>query len=60
MNFKICFDHFVMVAPPGGFFNFMKMLANVSFMIEVIKKGVFVSTDSNNFIDVRENHPLKV
>ena len=31
---KICVDYFVMVAPPGGFFNFMKMLPNVSFIIK--------------------------
>ena len=42
-----------MVAPPGGFFTFMKMLSNV------IKKSVFVSPNSHNFIVFRESHPLK-
>ena len=32
----ICFDYFVTVVPPGGFFTFMKMLPNVSFIIKVI------------------------
>ena len=40
-SFKICFDYFVTVAPPGGFFTFMKMLPNVSFIIKVIKKKCF-------------------
>ena len=39
---KISFDYFVMVAPPGGFFTFMKMLPKVSFIIKIIKK-VFLS-----------------
>ena len=50
---------FVTVAPPGGFFTFMKMLPNVSFIIKTIKKSVFVSTNSHNFIVFRERHPLK-
>ena len=50
---------FVTVAPPGRFFTFMKMLPNFSFIIKVIKKSVFVSTNSQNFIVSRESHPLK-
>jgi hypothetical protein len=49
----------VTVAPPGGLFTLMKMLPNVSFLIKVIKKSVFVSTKSHNFIVSRESHPLK-
>jgi hypothetical protein len=49
----------VTVAPPGGFFTFMKMLPNVSFIIKVIKKSVFVTTNSHNLIVSRESHPLK-
>ena len=59
MSFKICFDYFVKVAPPGGFFDFMKMLPNVSFIIKVIKNSGFLSTDSHDFIVSRESHPLK-
>ena len=58
-EFKICFDYFVLVVPPGGFLTSMKMLPNVSFIIKVIKKSVFVSTNSHNFIFSRENHFLK-
>ena len=58
-SFKICFDYFVTVAQPGGFLIFMKMLPNVSFVIKVIKKSVFVSTNSQNLIVSRESHPLK-
>jgi hypothetical protein len=47
------------VAPPGRFFTFMKMLPNVSFIIKVIKKSVFVSPNSHNFLVSREIHPLK-
>ena len=54
----ICFDYFVTVLPPGGFFTFMKMLPNVSFIIKVIKNSGFVS-NSQNFIVSRESHPLK-
>ena len=59
MSFKICFYYFVTVAPPGGFFTFMKMLPNVSFIIKVIKNSVFVSTNSHNFVDSRERHPVE-
>ena len=59
MSFKICFDYFVTVVPPGGFFTFMKMLPNVSFIIKVIKNSGFVSTNSHNFIVSSESHPLK-
>jgi hypothetical protein len=59
MSFKICFDYFVTVAPPGGFFTLMKMLPNVSFIIKVIKNSGFVSTNSLSFIVSRESHPLK-
>ena len=48
-----------MVALPGRFFTFMEMLPNVSFMIKGIKKSVFVSPNSHNFINSRESHPLK-
>ena len=48
-----------MVVPPGGFFTFMKMLPNVSFIIKIIKKSVFVSTNGQNFIVSIETHPLK-
>ena len=59
MSFKICFDYFVTVAPSGGFFTFMKMFPNVSFIIKVIKNSCFVSTNSHNFIVSRESHRLK-
>ena len=49
MSFKICFDYFVTVAPPGGFFTVMKMLPNLSFIIKVIRNSGFVSTNSHNF-----------
>ena len=58
-SFKICFDDFVTVAPPGGFFTFMKMLPNVSFIIKIIKNSVFFSTNSHNFVVSRERHPLE-
>jgi hypothetical protein len=35
------------------------MLPNVSFIIKIIKKSVFVSPDSHNFMVSRERHPLK-
>ena len=57
LRFDLIF--FVTVAPPGGFFTFMEMLPNVSFIIKTIKKGVFVSTNSHNFIVFRQRHPLK-
>ena len=59
MSFKICFDDFVTVAPPGGFFTFMKLLPNVSFIIKVITNSVFVGINSHNFVVSRERHPLK-
>jgi hypothetical protein len=31
------FDYFVTVAPPGGFFTFMKMLPNMPSIIKVIR-----------------------
>jgi hypothetical protein len=59
MSFKVCFDYFVTVAPPGGFFTFMKMLPSVSFIIKVFKNSGFVTNNSHNFIVSRESHPLK-
>ena len=49
-----------MVAPPGGFFTFMKILPNVSFISMVIKKSVFVSINSHNLNFSTEMHSLKV
>ena len=50
MSFKICFDYFVTVVPPGGYFTFMKMLPNVSFIIKVIRNIGFFTTNSHIFI----------
>ena len=33
MSFKICFDYFAAVAPPGGFFTSIKMISHITFML---------------------------
>ena len=36
MSFKICFDYFATVAPPGGFFTSIKMISHITFKLRSI------------------------
>ena len=47
------------VVLPGGFFTFMNIVPNFSFIIKIIKNSVFFSTNSHNFVVSRERHPLE-